>query len=134
MKFLGIDYGERRTGLAIGDTEQKIAIPLRTLAEKNVAATHAAIERVVADEQIDGLVIGEPLTLMGERGPAAERVRTFAQALQSRLRSLPIFFVDERMTSQLADRVRAYSGQERDALAAAAILQTYLDGQEQRKR
>ena len=127
MRFLGIDYGTKRVGVAIGDMENRLALPLRTLKEEKQAEVIAALCRLIKEEDVSGVVLGEPTTLAGERGQAAEHVRAFGVALETACAPIPVFFVDERFSSALADRETPITGGDRDATAAAAILQTYLD-------
>jgi len=122
MKILGIDYGEKRIGLALGDTESRVAAPWKTVENRD------EIIRAVSEEEAGAIVVGMPLTMKGEEGPQAKEVRRFVEELRKDVR-IPIETVDERMTSKLADRfAEAYGHQfDRDAVSAAAILQTYLD-------
>ncbi|MBP9748767.1 Holliday junction resolvase RuvX [Patescibacteria group bacterium] len=129
MRFLGIDYGTKRVGVAIGDMENRLALPLRTLKEEKQVEVISALCRLIKEEDVAGVVLGEPTTLAGERGQAAENVRAFGAALENACAPIPVFFVDERFSSALADRETPITGGDRDATAAAAILQTYLDMQ-----
>lgn len=125
MKLIGVDYGEKRIGLAVGETEGATAVPWET-----VEATRAVvfIEKMVRGQDAGKVIVGLPVGLDGKEGPAAARVRLFVKDLEARL-PVPVETVDERMTSKLADRMKGVYGKQfdRDALAAAAILQSYLD-------
>ncbi len=97
MRYLALDVGDRRIGLAVGDEEGGIARPLRTLARRGLDADVGAIGDVVRREEVTALLIGLPLTLRGEEGHQAARVRRFADAC-ARL-GLPIELCDERFTT-----------------------------------
>ncbi|TAL20606.1 Holliday junction resolvase RuvX [Patescibacteria group bacterium] len=126
MKLLGIDTGTRRVGLALGDTESKLAMPWKTLKGLEEESLVTELARLISEEGIEAVVVGEPITLAGERGAAAARSRAFARDLIKHTGALPIHFIDERLSSKLADRIRELYG-DRDATAAAVVLQTYLD-------
>jgi putative Holliday junction resolvase len=98
-----------------------VAIPLRTLKVKGDPVE--AIVALVHEERAGRLVVGLPLSLTGAQGPQAQRVRRLIEALSSRL-SIPIDTWDERLTTVQAARL---SRKDRDASAAAILLQTYLD-------
>jgi putative Holliday junction resolvase len=122
-KILGLDYGTKRIGLAVAERTTRLAIP------RGVIATNGALSEIASlcrKETFDAIVIGLPLTLRGEEGAMARRVRDFGEKLL-RKTNLPLFFIDERMTSRGARKVGARSV---DAAAAAAILQLWLDRNE----
>jgi putative Holliday junction resolvase len=131
MRVLGIDWGESRVGLAVSDETGTIASPYRVV--RNDATLMASLRRAVAEVGAAEIVIGYPLTLTGEEGPAVETVHAFARELQQGL-ALPVKLVDERFTTKAAEeKLRAAGVKARripktaDAAAAALILQTYLD-------
>lgn len=121
-KYLGIDYGSRRIGLALGNDEAKIAEPLTTLVADEDYWQELA--RVVNDEAVEGLVVGLPRTLDGKDTAQTREARFFAAELASL--KLPIHLQDEAGTTQEALR---QSGKKHgvDAIAAALILQDFLD-------
>lgn len=137
MRYLAIDLGERRTGLAIGDDELGMAEPLRVLEVKRGAseAPDLLIEgvREAADAHGAGaLVVGLPVNMDDTEGAPAKAARAVGAALGAAL-GLPVHFQDERLTSAEADWSMARTGmtrkekkQLRDALAAAAILRDFL--------
>ena len=131
MRYLGIDFGERRLGLAISDDMGRVATPLTTLVRTNDAQIIAEITAVIETEEIGQLVLGEPRRLDGSRGDAAERVASFARKLEAAT-SLPITLVDEALTThQAAARLAERPRSKRDlldAVAAQIILQEALDG------
>jgi putative pre-16S rRNA nuclease len=121
VRYLALDVGDRRVGLAVGDDGGGIARPLRTLTRKSLDADLAAVAAVTRREEVEALVIGLPLTLHGEEGHQAERVRTFASAC-ARL-GLPIELYDERFTT--AEGLRQGAG-DPDAGAAVVLLEDFL--------
>lgn len=134
MRYLALDLGSARTGLAVGDDEVRIASPLRVV-ELPLDPPDRLLEeiaRAVDEHKPDALVLGLPINMDGTEGPQAAKVRAFAQRLATRF-SLPVHFQDERLTSDAADEALARTGltrkqkkHRRDALAAAAILREYL--------
>lgn len=132
MRFLGIDPGTRRIGLATGD-ELGVATPLPALVEADAAARRAALAAVVRARRIDEIVLGYPLNMDGSAGFKAKEAEALAEELRREF-GLPVHLVDERLTSQVAERgmnqkqlreVRARGVV--DSRAAAVILQDYLD-------
>jgi putative Holliday junction resolvase len=133
MRALGIDFGEKRIGLAVSDPEGRVATPLETLTRKSDREVVAQISDIVRREGVERLVVGEPLGLDGTRGPAAERVGSFARKLEDKT-GLPCELVDESLTSvEAAERLREAGVDPRrhperiDALAAQILLQQTLD-------
>jgi putative Holliday junction resolvase len=121
VRYLALDVGDRRIGLAVGDDAHGLSRPLRTLVRRSVVKDLAEIERVAREEAIDALVIGLPLTLSGEEGYQAERVRRFATA--SEKLGLPVRLYDERHTSSEAE-IRG--ARDIDAGAATILLEDFL--------
>jgi putative Holliday junction resolvase len=135
MRYLAIDYGLKRTGLAVCDARETIASPLKVLAGQRRLVEE--IEQIVASENIEGIVLGLPLNMDGSEGPQARQVLAFADRLKQRL-GIPIYLQDERLSSFGAEeklQTRGLSRAERrerlDALAAAEILQAFLDERRQ---
>lgn len=140
MRIFAIDLGDQRTGLALADRITCIASPaglIETPIEREQG--RLLINEIVKQfqQQASGpeteIVLGIPLNMDNTEGPRAKLVRDFAQKLANRL-DRPVVLVDERKTSQLADARMSQSGlthkqkkQRRDAIAAAAIAQLYLD-------
>ena len=132
-RILAIDPGERRIGVAAADLVLRVAIPLTTI-EGGPDAVEA-VARLVEEEGARALVVGLPLSLSGALGPQAQRAQALAGALAHRL-GVPVLTWDERLTSAEARRRLSSGGGRRDkrdvdALAAAIILQAYLDSQRQ---
>lgn len=121
MRYLALDVGDRRIGLAVGDAEGGIARPLRTLARRALDADVGAIGDVVRREEVAALLIGLPLTLRGDEGHQAARVRRFAGAC-ARL-GLPIELYDERFTTTEG---ALRGARDPDAGAATVLLEDFF--------
>ena len=133
MKALGIDFGERRIGLALSDPEGVFALPLEVFERADDRAAIRRLQEIIEREGVELLVVGEPLTLDGGHGSAAERCASFAAKL-SEATGLPHRLVNESLTSVEAERRARESGAGRrkrrsviDALAAQILLQEALD-------
>ena len=139
MKYLGIDFGTRRIGLAVSDALGQMAFPHAVL--PNDSHTLHTILTLTVKEEIEAIVIGHSLTEVGTANSVQRRINEFVQRL-GEVCTLPIFFEDERMTSHNASLETAFGGLEGrrqantrgrvvpknlDARAAASILQRYLD-------
>jgi len=131
-RILGLDVGDRRIGLAISTPEGGLAVPLRVLERRRDDSDIEAIAALARAEQVETLVVGHPLSMDGSAGPQARRVEAFARLL-AKATGLPFTLWDERLSSVQAERaVRPLRGRRRapsDDLAAAIILQSYLDRQ-----
>lgn len=131
MRYLAIDYGTRRTGLAVCDAGETIASPLAVVqGHKDLIER---IKRTIASEEIGAVVLGLPLNMDDSEGPQARLVLAFAKELGRHI-SIPIHLQDERLSSFEAEQKLLDIGLSRgkrrerlDALAAADILQTFLD-------
>jgi putative holliday junction resolvase len=133
VRLLGLDIGERRIGVAVCDPGGRVATPVTVLDARRLAADLAPLLRLASDYEAEGLVVGLPLTMGGEEGPQARSVRETAERLATGV-GLPLFFVDERLTSVQAERSMASAGADArsrrgsvDMVAAALLLQSYLD-------
>ncbi|GMU83085.1 MAG: putative pre-16S rRNA nuclease [Planctomycetota bacterium] len=134
--LVAVDYGSKRIGLAITDPQQRLATPAGILAGRRDADADAlAVAAWGRDRQAAGYIVGLPLNMDSTAGPQAEFARRFAERL-SGVSNLPVRLVDERLTSFQADQWLADAGRPkgsgkghpaRDALAALAILQAYLN-------
>jgi putative Holliday junction resolvase len=134
-RALGIDHGEARIGLAISDELGMLAHPLETLHLKDVTDPVQRIAQIVARDKIGQIVLGLPRNMNGTYGPAAEKVRAFAEALRAAV-PCDVKLWDERLTSVAAQRSLHEAGrnvkQSReviDQVAAQMILQGWLDAQ-----
>jgi putative Holliday junction resolvase len=121
-KYLGVDWGGARIGLAIGDSTIKIAIPFK------VVSSLDNILHIIKDEAIDIVVIGQPLSMRNEKEKAQSNFLDFLSLLKKKI-NIPIKTVDERLSSKQADKLPGDKKTKapQDAVAAMLILQTYLD-------
>jgi putative Holliday junction resolvase len=142
MKWLALDVGDRRVGVAVSDATGLIATPLITVHRTSKAKDFVKIARLVREQGAEGLVVGHPLDQDGYPGPQAQRIERYAAALKEALQvdglDVPVLLWDERMSTLRAQEAMIAAGRKAkdrrariDAVAAAVILQEYLD--EQRK-
>jgi putative Holliday junction resolvase len=138
LRFLGVDFGGRRVGLAVSDATGVLARPLETLVVRSAAEAVDGVMTIVdrlarEDDGLDRIVVGLPARLDGSPTATTPRVRAFVEALKART-GLPIVTEDERLTSREAESRLAVGERDwkkrkarLDAAAAAIILQDYLD-------
>jgi putative Holliday junction resolvase len=131
MRYLAIDYGTKSTGLAICDPSETVVSPLAVLA--NGKGLVAKIIEIIKNENVGVLVLGLPLNMDGTAGEQAKIVRAFADKLKKMV-TVPIYFQDERLSTFAAqeklkgsDLTRKKKRKRLDAVAAAEILQAFLD-------
>ena len=131
MRYLAIDYGQKRTGLAICDREEMLASPFAVL--DNPKEVLAKISATVEKEEIEAIVVGLPLNMDDTQGAQAKQVLKFAEQLKS-IVDVPIHFQDERLSSFAAEEklsaaefTRKKKKKRLDAVAAAEILQAFLE-------
>jgi putative Holliday junction resolvase len=131
VRTLGIDVGTRRIGVAISDPEGRLALPLRVI-ERRGPRDAAVVADLARREGAERVVVGLPVSLDGTLGPQAREVQAFAAAVRAAGAEVELY--DERLSSVEADhhlRAAGISTREargrRDAIAAAIILQAYLD-------
>jgi putative holliday junction resolvase len=123
MRYLGIDYGTKKVGLALSDEAGQFAFPHSIL--KNDRGLFEAIQKVCEDEKVEALVIGHSLTQHGEENNVVGATNMFTEKLASVL-SLPVHKQNELFSSVEAHRYQIKKG-DRDDSAAAIILQRFLD-------
>jgi putative holliday junction resolvase len=130
--LIGFDFGSRRIGVAVGETTTRIASPLGAIEAEANEARFEAIGRIVAEWHPAGFVVGRPRHSDGSEHAVARLAEKFGRRLEARY-NVPVMYVDETLTSAEAEaslrhtRTRAGSKSDVDALAAALILQSYLD-------
>jgi putative Holliday junction resolvase len=131
MRYLAIDYGLKRTGLAICDAGESIASPLVVLENKKQLLEKLA--EIIKTETVEAIVLGLPLNMDNSTGPQARSVLKFAEKLKESF-NLPIHFQDERLSTFGAEEkltagefTRKKAKKRLDAVAAAEILQRFLD-------
>ena len=124
MRWLGVDPGEARVGIAACDDEERVAVPIEVVP---ASAAFPAIRAIARREGVGGIVIGLAVSLDGSEGPQAARARKLGDRLEREL-ALPVAFEDERLTSAAAER-DPFGGRARgprDDVAAALILQQFI--------
>jgi putative Holliday junction resolvase len=140
---IGVDVGSVRVGVAASDPDARMAFPVTAVQRRRDGSDLDELADLIRQRDGVEVVVGLPVTLSGRAGPAVEAARSYASALSERIAPIPVSFLDERLTTVVADRsLRAArprsSVRERraliDAAAAAGILQTYLDGMARRDR
>jgi putative Holliday junction resolvase len=129
MRVLGVDFGLRWLGLAVSDSEERLARPLRSLRVASVRQAPGAVAAAAREEDAGAVVVGVPLGLEGEDArPEVRRVERFAKALR-RESGLTVHLVDESLSTREAGAGRggAKPDEALHAAAAAVILQRWLD-------
>jgi putative Holliday junction resolvase len=131
-RVLALDLGEVRIGVALSDPDRTVALPAGTIKVSGGVEDLKAVARLVAETGATVVVVGHPLSLSGERGPAARRAEEFADGLRLLL-AVPVHVQDERLSTVEAERgLRAAGAGTRDrrrtvdAAAAAVILESFL--------
>jgi putative Holliday junction resolvase len=126
MKYLGIDYGQKRIGFALSDPQESFAMPLSVFSHfvymEDVAEE---VEKICTRESVDEIVIGESKDFSGKENKIMNEVHNLKEELEARLK-IPVHLHPEFMTSMEADRIQGKT-EMRDASAAALILKSYLD-------
>ena len=132
-RILGLDYGERRIGLAVSDPTRIIAKPLTIIDRKKTADYISIISTIIATHKVTSIVVGLPLTLKGKYSKQTEIVQQFIDRLKLDLK-IPVFSIDERLSSvaakkslQAQDIKTGHNKALIDETAAAILLQEYLD-------
>jgi putative Holliday junction resolvase len=133
MRLMGLDVGDKRIGIALSDESLIIASPRETLERKGTGKDVARLVELARQEDVQEIVVGMPLSMNGSMGPQAEKVARFVESLRA-ASELPVVTWDERFSTKgaerallLADVSRAKRKTVVDQLAAALILQSYLD-------
>lgn len=132
MRYLAVDLGDKRTGLAVGDDHSQMVAPLKVI-HGPPGNLLQAIGDAAREADADAIVLGLPVNMDGSEGPAAKKIRAFGEQL-AHATDLPIHYQDERLTSYAADQRMARTGRThkqkksiRDALAAAEFLRDFLE-------
>ncbi len=134
MRILAIDHGSRRIGVAVSDELKVIAQPLEYIPAKPFAGFLARLEELLQEKDVELILVGLPRNMDGSLGPAAQKVQEFVGTLRSQV-PVPIRTWDERLTTVQANRLLVQGNVRRDKrkekvdkMAAAILLQSYLDG------
>lgn len=138
MRVMGLDYGDKTVGVAISDELLITAQPIETVERERtnkLRKTYQRIEALIAEYEVEKIVLGRPLNMNGTEGDRVELTEAFAEEI-SRRTGLEIIWMDERLTTVEANRILEETGvahsarkEHIDKMAAAIILQTYLDTQ-----
>jgi len=136
LRIIGLDYGTKTVGVALSDETKLIAQPFVTIERKQankLRQTYAQIEAIIEEQDVELIVLGLPKNMNNTEGERADATYEFKEALERRT-GLTVELVDERLTTMQADRILEDTGvahsarkEHIDKMAAAIILQTYLD-------
>ncbi len=134
-RWMALDVGRRKIGVALSDPLRITASPIETLIRGDESAVLNRIEELVAKNEVERVVIGRPLRLNGERSETVDMVEAFVQKLRGQI-TVPVEWAEERLSSKEAERVMselkipvADRRRRRDEVAAALILQWYIEEQ-----
>lgn len=135
MRILAVDFGSKRIGLALSDPTGTLARPLPFLEAKADAKLAREVAVLVKEQQAGRILLGLPRNMDGSQGPAAERVKVFAEILRKAV-PCPVMLVDERLSTVQAGRQLHEAGKDTrqqrtriDSESAAVLLQGFLDSQ-----
>lgn len=138
MRILAIDHGTKRMGIAISDELKMMAHPVEFIPAEPFNSFLARLKELLQDKEVEMILVGMPRNMNGSYGPAALKVQDFVAALKGAV-TVPIHTWDERLTSAQANRfliegnVRREQRKEKvDKMAAAILLQSYLDSRRMR--
>ena len=134
MRILALDHGTKRIGVAVSDETKTIAQPLEYISAEPFVNFLERLKKILLEKEIDLIILGLPRNMNGSYGSAAQKVEVFAAALKNAV-AIPIKLLDERLTSKMANRILIQGNVRRDKrkekvdkMAAAILLQSYLDG------
>ena len=134
-RVLGLDVGDRRIGLALSDSGGILASPLTIIEHTTELQDIEAILKISQERGAERIIVGLPRLMNGDIGPQAQKVQAFAEAIRAHAQ-IPIVYRDERLTTVTAQRLKQETGSRKknrniryDAMAAAVILQDYLEEQ-----
>jgi len=134
MRILALDHGTKRVGVAVSDETKTIAQPLEYILTEPFAPFLERLKKLIVEKEADLILVGMPRNMDGSYGPAAQKVEAFVAVLRGAI-AVPIKTLDERLTSAQANRVLIQGNVRRDQrkenvdkMAAAILLQSYLDG------
>ncbi len=125
MRILSIDFGIKYVGLAVADSEIKIAMPFKILKVKNKNQLFGDLKEIIRAERVNKIVVGRPVGLRGNITNQTKLTDDFVDSLKKQTK-LPLSFFDEKMTSKLADKMLGGKSKNH-SIAATIILQDYLN-------
>lgn len=127
MRYIGIDFGTKRTGVAISDADGKIAVLKETIAAESPQHVIDRLKEIMKEDHIDVIVVGMPQNMSGNTTMMTETVERFIANLRNHV-SVPVQTIDERLTTVMAEKLlRDVDVEKRDAVAAQILLQNFLD-------
>lgn len=137
MIFIGIDYGDKRTGVALSDAGGTFAYPFKTLTSSSMKNVADMLAEIIISENVDIIVMGLPLNMDSSEGIRASKTRSLGKVL-TKITSKDVIFMDERLTTYQADELLSEAGLSKkqklegllDQMAAKIILQSYLDSRQ----
>ena len=132
-RLLGIDPGKNRFGLAISDEDKLVSTPLKTIVKKNNSNFIKEIKQIIDENNIKGIIVGNPINMDGSRGPSSQSANDFAKYLSNNI-SIPVSMWDERLSTEGAfnlssnlDINTSKKVEKLDQNAASFILQGAID-------
>jgi putative Holliday junction resolvase len=128
-RTLALDYGAARCGVALSDPSGTLATPLPVVERPGTRKGLGRVAELVADNDVERVVVGLPLSLSGDEGPQAAETREWASRLEQRLQNVPVELYDERLTTRQAERTGGSAAE--DSRAAAHLLEAFLDARRQ---
>ena len=133
MRLMALDIGDRRIGVALSDPGRTLSRGLQVIRRRSIEADMALIASLVSEHEVEKIIVGHPLRLDGSVGEQARRVEEYAAELEEAV-GVPVEFWDESYSTERARQVMIEAGRKRadrkkrlDAVAAAVILQDYMD-------
>jgi len=140
MSLIGLDFGEKRVGVAIAEPDSYVAVPLKVLSAEDRLGLETYLKVLARERRVKAIVVGLPLHADGKVGEMALRVKNWARSI-SRALSLPVHFLDERFSSKEAEKKMAEIGTHAkkrkslgDAVSAALILDAFISRSNRFKR
>jgi len=139
-RILSIDYGQKRTGLAVSDPNRKFAFPLETVPTGKL---EEVLKRIVPEQGVTAFVVGDPKDLMYRPSSIAPKINTFVSRLKNLFPEMEVFRVDERFSSTMATQAIRDSGASKkdrqdkalvDVVSATILLQSWITAQEMQQR
>lgn len=127
MRYLGVDYGRKRTGVAISDAEGRVAVVKETIDADGQQEVINRLRDMVTNDAVNVLVVGVPYNMAGEPTDMTDEVTRFVEKLRGHV-TIPVQTIDERLTTEMAKTLLRGMGEERrDQVAAQILLQNFLD-------
>ena len=139
-RILSIDYGQKRTGLAVSDPDRKFAFPLETVPTGKL---EEVLKRIVPEQGVTAFVVGDPKDLMNRPSSIAPKINSFVSRLKNLFPEMEVFRVDERFSSSMATQAIRDSGASKkdrqdkalvDVVSATILLQSWITSQEMQQR